>query len=32
MAGALLHNGNPAGNYYDKYNSSNPIARWLMNG
>lgn len=32
MADALLHNGNPAGNYYDKYNASNPIARKLMQG
>lgn len=23
---------NVAGNHYDKYNTSNPIARWLMNG
>lgn len=22
----------PAGNYYDKYNTRNPIARWLMDG
>lgn len=22
----------PAGNYYDKYRTRNPIARWLMNG
>lgn len=22
----------PAGNYYDKYHTRNPIARWLMNG
>lgn len=22
----------PAGNYYDKYHTKNPIARWLMNG
>lgn len=22
----------PAGNYYDKYNTRNPIARWLMGG
>ena len=22
----------PAGNYYDKFNSSNPVARWLMAG
>lgn len=22
----------PAGNYYDKYRSANPVARWLMNG
>ncbi|MFT3669304.1 MAG: class I SAM-dependent methyltransferase [Pseudoxanthomonas sp.] len=22
----------PAGNYYDKYNTRNPIARWLMQG
>ena len=32
MADALLHNGSPAGNYYDKYNTSNPIARWMMQG
>ena len=23
---------NVAGNHYDKYNTSNPIARWLMKG
>ena len=22
----------PAGNYYDKYRTKNPIARWLMQG
>lgn len=25
-------NGNVPGNHYDKYNSKNPVARWLMSG
>lgn len=30
MAESTVHQ--PAGNYYDKYNTRNPIARWLMHG
>lgn len=32
MAEALPTYDNVAGNYYDKYNTQNPIARYLMNG
>jgi len=28
----VLENGNPAGNYYDKYGSSNPIVKKMMRG